>query len=626
MGMKSIAWLKRILLAVLAACAIAGATPAAAQTCGSATTQGSAPAGWQTYCWLDFSTYNDATARSIGGQNFAFTLSDGSVLSFNLRATSTAASAATAIAAPSWTGAAVGNSAFIGIPGRPVLYMANSGSTVNFTISSILITPPPGAPAVTAYAFVAADAESTDGGETIQFGTNGGGWILLDQVNATSGPNMPTQSGIGTSNFTTTGGGLPSPTGGYIVGTSSPTQVTAQMVGSGLQGVMFAVRFASIRLNKQIGGARVAAADQFTFRINATSSGTTLATGTTTGTGLGPFTAAAVSLASGLPLTINESMAAGSASTLSQYRSVLNCTNGTAGSPTVLPTNVETTSYAFGSLSFGDAIQCVFTNTPHPHIRLRKALGTGGRRFNGDQFTVRIMNGTTVISSSTTTGTTTTLAGGDTAMVQLVSGTAYSLDELASGTANLGNYTSVMACTNTNTTSTTVRPTTVPGPITPVLGDVITCTLTNTRRSSAVLAIEKVSTVISDPVNGTTNPKMIPGTIVEYAITVTNVGNLAVDASTIVLTDPLPANVAYDTTTGVSFTNGTTASGLNAFNVATMVTYSNQVGGGAPFTYTPSAGFDANMRGLRIAPTGTMAAATGTTQPSFTVRFRARVN
>ena len=614
------------LCCILAIFAAMAAAPASAQSCGAAASQGSAPAGWQTYCWLDFSTYNDATARSAGGQNFSFSLGDGSTLSFNLRATSTAATAATAIAAPSWTGAAVGNSAFIGIPGRPVLYMANNGSTVNFTFSSITITPPPGAPAVTAYAFVAADAESTDGAETIQFGTNGGGWILLDQVNATSGPNLPTQSGVGTSTFTTTGGGLPSPTGGYIVGSSSPTTITAQMTGSGLQGMMFAVRFASIRLNKQIVGARINAADQFTFRISATSSGTTLATGTTTGTGNGPFTAAAVSLASGIPLTINESMAAGSVSTLAQYNSSLTCTNGSSGSSTPLPVNVITTSFSFGTLQFGDAIQCLFTNGAHPRLQLSKALGTGGRRFNGDQFTVRILNGTTVIASATTSGTSGTVTGGNTGPVQLVGGTAHSLDEIAAGTGNLGNYTSTLACTNSFTGSTTVLPTAVGGTITPQTGDVVTCVITNTRRATAVLLVEKTSTVISDPVNGTINPLMIPGAIVEYAISVTNVGNRAVDASTLVITDPLPANVTYNSGTAVTFTNGTTASGLNTFNAATMVTFSNQPAGGAPFTYTPSGAFDANVRGLRIAPTGTMAAATGTTQPSFTIRFRARVN
>ena len=623
------AWTRRLLACLTLAIlwtAMTFAAPANAQTCGAATTQGSAPAGWQTYCWLDFSTYNDTTARSTAGQNFSFTLSDGAILTFNLRATSTAASAARSITAPSWGGAAVGNSAFLGIPGRPILYMANNGSTVTFTIRNILVTPPPGAPAVTAYAFVAADAESTDGAESIRFTTNGGGWQMLDSVNPISGGNMPTQSGIGTSTFDTTGGGLPSFTGGYIVGTTSPTTVTATMVGSGLQGVMFAVRFASIRLTKQIVGARINAADQFTFRISATSSGTTLASGTTSGTGNGPFTAAAVSLASGIPLTISETMAPGSVSPLARYRGSLTCTNGTAGSTTPLPNNLVTSSYNFGALQFGDAIQCIFTNAAFPHVRLRKVMGSTGRTFSTDQFNVRIMNGTTVIASSTTSGTGTTVTGGDTSLVELNAGTAYTLDELGVGATSLSVYTPTMSCANAWAGSTTALPTSVPGPITPQLGDVITCTITNTRRNVAVLSIAKSSRVISDPVNGTTNPMMIPGAVVEYAISVTNIGNTTVTSNSLIMLDVLPPNVAYDRVTGVSFTNGTTTSGLNAFNPATMVTFSNQPSGGAPFSYTPVGTYDTAVTGLRIAPTGTMAAATSATAtPSFTIRYRVLV-
>jgi Surface adhesin CshA non-repetitive domain 2 len=153
--------------------------------------QGSAPAAWETYCWLDFTDYVDDTAQYPGEQNLSYTLSDGATLSFNIRATSTGATAAIAIAAPSWTGAAVGNSAFLMIPGRPVLYMANQGTTVNFTLSSILITPPAGSSAVATYAFVAADAESTDGAESIQFGTNGSNWTILDEVPQSPVRNIP---------------------------------------------------------------------------------------------------------------------------------------------------------------------------------------------------------------------------------------------------------------------------------------------------------------------------------------------------------------------------------------------------------------------------------------------------
>lgn len=616
--------IKRLLLLLaMASAALFVAAPVAAQTCSPAATQGTAPDGWQTYCWLNFAAYNDTAARSGAGQNFSYTLTDGSTLTFNLRVTLGSGTAFNAVAAPSWTGAAVGNTAFLGIPGRPILYTAAAGTRL-ITISNILITPPAGASAVTAYSFVVADAESSNDGESLIYTTNGSAWTVLDIVPPISGNNYPAISGAGTTTFTVTG--APGTVGGHIVGSNSPTTVTAQLQAGGLQGVMFAVRFASIRLNKLITGARVNAADQFTFNVTATSSGGTLATGTTTGTGNGPFAATAVSLASGISLTLSEAMATGSVSSISQYRPSLTCTNSTSGSSTPLPVNVQTTSYVLGALAFGDALVCNFTNAAFPHVQLRKALGGGGRRFAGDQFTVRIRNGATVLASATTSGTGGTVTGGDTGLVQLTAGTALTLDEIAAGTGNLGNYSQAMACTNAFGSSSTVLPTTYPGALTPQLGDVVTCALTNTRLATANLVVTKTSTVISDPVNGTINPKLIPGAVVEYAISVTNAGNQTVTASSIIVADVLPADFTYDASTPVTFANGTTASGLNAFNAATMVSFSTQPSGGAPFTYTPTAGYDPNVRGVRIAPTGTMAAATATTQPSFTLRFRGRVN
>ena len=609
----------RILLLLFAMLSLA-ASPAYAQSCAPATTQGTAPAGWETYCWLDFATYNDATARSGPGQNMSFTLTDGSVLSLNVRVTPTGATAFNSITAPSWTGAAVGNTAFLGIPGRPIFYTASAGAK-SITFSSILITPPPGAPAVTAYAFVAADAESTNEGENLQFVTNGGGWTILDQVNPISGNTYPVIVGAGTSTFTETG--VAGTVGGYIVGSNSPTTVTTNMQAGGLQGAMFAVRFASIRLSKTITGARINAADQFQFRINATASGATLGSGVTSGTGNGPFNANAVSLASGLPLTLSETMAGGSVSTLSQYVSRLTCTNGTTSS-TPLPNNLLTTSYDFGALQFGDAVQCTFNNAAFPHIRLRKALGTGGRRFDTDQFSVRINQGATVVVSSTTTGTGGTVTGGDSGLVQMVAGTAYSLDEIISGPGSLAQYTRAMGCTNGTNGVTTSFPTTVPGTITPVLGDVITCTITNTRLAgNATLVVTKTSTVLSDAVSAA-NPKAIPGAIVRYTITVQNTGNLAVDANSIIVQDPFPANFTLDASTPFTFVNGTVPSGLNAFNQSTMVTYSNT--GGAPYTTPLGSGYNPAIRGFRFAPTGTMAAATAGGPSSFSISFVGRTN
>ncbi|MFM5914486.1 MAG: hypothetical protein ACKOPR_07055 [Chakrabartia godavariana] len=594
--------------------------PALAAVCAPATSQGTAPASWQTYCWLDFTAYNDTTARSGAGQNFSYTLSDGATLTFNVKTTG---AAITSIAAPSWTGAAVGNTAFLGIPNRPILYQTAAGTT-QVTISAIAITPPPGSPAVTAYMFVAADAESTNGGESLSFDTNGGNWTLLDQVDPISGSTYPTTSGLGTATFTETG--VAGTVGGYIVGSTSPTQVRTTLVGGGLQGAMFAVRFASIRLTKVINGARVDATDQFKFDVKATSSGTILATGTTSGTGTGPFTAAAVSLASGIPLTLSESMAGGSVSPITSYSPSLSCTNTATGSSTPLPTNLATTSYDFGALQFGDAVACTFTNTAFPHVRIQKVLAGTGRRFSTDQFVMSIAQGVTTIATTTTTGTGTTVTNGTTALTKVTAGQAYTFAEAAAGTTVLPQYTATMSCTNARNGSTTSYA--VPSTITPILGDLITCTVTNTPRpSNAALTTVKSSVVISDPVNGTTNPKLIPGAVLSYAINVSNSGTLGVDSNTIFILDPLPAALEYNGASAVAFTNGTPVSGLS-FNAATDVRWSKSATTPASFaacTDTPAAGFDPTIRFVCIRPTGVMAGATASGQPSFTVSFQTRI-
>jgi len=389
---------------------------------------------------------------------------------------------------------------------------------------------------------------------------------------------------------------------------------------------MFAVRFASIRLEKRITGPRANAADQFRFEIVSTANNAVLSSGVTTSTGSGPFLAPTVTMAAGVPITVRESMASGSVSALAQYSTSLTCTNLNGATRAGLPSNLAVTSADLGQLQFGEALVCAFTNGAHPRVQLRKQMGTEGRRFTGDQFTIRVRQGETIVAQTTTIGSNTTVNNGDTGLVQLVSGTAYTLEEIAAGTANLGNYTAAMACTNSYTGSSTALPTAVGGTITPRLGDTITCTITNTRRAIAVLVVEKTSTVISDPVNGTSNPKLIPGAIVEYAITVRNVGSGRPDNGSIVLLDIMPPQMAFATGTPVTFANGSTASGLSSFNAGSMVRFSSAQGGAAPYTYTPVGTFDTNVRGIRIIPGGRMAAATsGTAQPSFTIRFRAQL-
>lgn len=56
---------------------------------------------------------------------------------------------------------------------------------------------------------------------------------------------------------------------------------------------------------------------------------------------------------------------------------------------------------------------------------------------------------------------------------------------------------------------------------------------------TASLAVTKDSCVISDPINGTTNPKRIPGAVIRYNIQIANTGTAA--ASSVLVTDAIAA-------------------------------------------------------------------------------------
>jgi uncharacterized repeat protein (TIGR01451 family) len=370
---------------------------ARAASCAPAASAGTAPADWATYCWLDFSTYNDALARG-GGQPFTFNLPDGSTLSFIATVTGASTSVLKGVPAPSWTGAAVGNTAFLGIPGKPILYTANAGN-VTITFSAIALTPPPGITGGSTYSFVAADGESTNGGESLAFSTTGGNWVVLDQVPPISGNTYPTAVNGGTT-FTETGVG--GTVGGYIVGSLNPLQVSTTMVAGGLQGAMFALRYATISLNATLGAGRVDPTDQFTYRISATATGTVLSSATSTGSGNGPFSSTSSFVTTPQSLTLSEIMAPGSASPLSSYNPSLTCTNTAGGSPTLLPTNVATSSYVIPSIAFGDSIVCAFANAKAAALLgLTKSAPTPALKVGTDSvYTLTVSNSGASATSS----------------------------------------------------------------------------------------------------------------------------------------------------------------------------------------------------------------------------------
>lgn len=77
--------------------------------------------------------------------------------------------------------------------------------------------------------------------------------------------------------------------------------------------------------------------------------------------------------------------------------------------------------------------------------------------------------------------------------------------------------------------------------------------------SAAALTVTKTSRVVSDPFNNITNPKMIPGAVIEYCITVANAAGSAT-ASNVAISDTLPGQTTYEPGFGVKV-NGTVTGG-----------------------------------------------------------------
>jgi uncharacterized repeat protein (TIGR01451 family) len=355
---RLLTFLARLALACTAWLALGLVAPGLAQaaSCAPATSQGTAPADFRTYCWFDLSGYKDTTAKSTNGQGFSFSLPDGTTVTFTLKRDS--GGALTPVAVPSYSGSAFGNSAFNGIPGSPVLYQAADGTTVTVTISNIKVTPPTGGTAQ--YSMIVADGESTNSGESLVFTTTGAAWQRVATIQNGTSTTYPTVTGEGTK--TVTEKGVDGTVGSFVWRSdTNPTQITAKMVGSGLQGVIIGMRYASVAVVSQINGMRYTASDQFTYRLG-TNTGTILASGSTSGTATSGFTVATVpTVAASYPFVVSQVMASGS---LSNYTTTLTCTNGTSGTTTSMPTNVSTNSYTFTSLAYGDAVLCTFTNTP----------------------------------------------------------------------------------------------------------------------------------------------------------------------------------------------------------------------------------------------------------------------
>ena len=83
---------------------------------------------------------------------------------------------------------------------------------------------------------------------------------------------------------------------------------------------------------------------------------------------------------------------------------------------------------------------------------------------------------------------------------------------------------------------------------------------------AAALTATKSSRVISDPFNGTTNPKMIPGAVVEYCVAVANASGSAT-ATNVNVSDSLPAETTYLAAFGIKVDGTVTGASCNSDGV-----------------------------------------------------------
>lgn len=144
--------------------------------------------------------------------------------------------------------------------------------------------------------------------------------------------------------------------------------------------------------------------------------------------------------------------------------------------------------------------------------------------------------------------------------------------------------------------------------------------------------------LVSDPANGTVNPKAIPGAVLLYSLNVSNGSAGYPDSNSVMVVQSVPAQASlYVADLGsagsgpVAFAQGSPSSGLSyAYSGLSSTTddlaFSNN--GGATFAYTPSpdpSGYDPAVTHIRVSPKGLFAGSSGSGSPGFTISYRIKV-
>jgi uncharacterized repeat protein (TIGR01451 family) len=537
-------------------------------------------------CWLDMSSI--ATATSVPTA-MSWTLPDGSVLRGTV--TSLGPTVPTPAGLPTYSGSALGNTAYTGVGGKPAFY---GGGTIAVQISNLSLVDSQ-SNAISSFTIAGADAETLDTGDGtsayVSWTTAGTPWSQLEIMPNTSGSSTTicTLSGLGTQNAKCVPA-YPANDAAYILTSVVSTgQSVAMGVSSGsLQGMAFAVNLASLTLSKNV-TSRVNTSDEFTVTI--AQNGASIASATTSGKAVGTAqaTTGAVGVLPSRAYTFSES--AVGATNLGQYASTYACTNATAGSTTVLPSGVGT-SFAVTPL-LNDRVSCSFTNTALTLTNVAAAATKTVTAGSTATASFKLTNTSALAALFGSSGPTITPSTGGAIVPSgyVYAGTTYTT------------FAAMLAAVNASPTAANAAVTvgiayTVPASFGATVTIALGADVTLDGGVSALETATEVDTVSSNGISltktGTTQTS--PGGLIAYSLYAYNGGPGASDGA--ILSDPLPAGLTITGTpsciaaTGgavcpnVSVSGNTVTATLATFPANSGLTFSVTAAAGSASSYT----------------------------------------
>jgi hypothetical protein len=385
----------------------------------------------------------------------------------------------------------------------------------------------------------------------------------------------PTTPATSLGNYITTYACTNSGTGGTVVTSGTGTSFTFTPVNNDVVACTFtnARKSATLALRKTwvsgvSGDTATVGSSGF---INNASSGLSTSSGNNTTTG------STVTVYAGETGTLSEVFGIGASTS---YTPTLVCTgNATPLSGSSLTVDAADT-----------AIVCTLTNTKKSRITLAKTVG--GRVSGTDQFTVSASGGGTLSGTSFAT----TSGAGASATTTFFSspGAALTLADVAAGTTVLSNYESRLTCTNalsgtagyTLNASLPNNASTTSASFTPLVGDDISCTYTNTPKPRITLN-KAISAAGGGRVRGT--DQFVLAMTGATPVTTTGTGTAVTSAPVaLVATAGVPitlSETAAPTTPATSLANYvTTYACTNSGSGGTVVTS----GTGTSLTFTPA--------------------------------------